>query len=52
MTVERQFDRELEIFRKEAEEATQFFYSYLAIDEVAKRYNESSVCSTKTRCFG
>src|SRR5256885_12181769 len=37
MTAEQQFERELEIFRTEAEAAAQFFYSYLAIHEVAKR---------------
>jgi len=34
---EQQFQEELEIFRKEAESAAQFFYAYLAIHETAKR---------------
>jgi len=33
---EQRFKAELEIFRKEAESAAQFFYAYLAIDETAK----------------
>jgi len=32
----KQFENELEVFRKEAEAASQFFYGYLAIHEVAK----------------
>jgi hypothetical protein len=35
--VEDEFARELEIFRVEAESGAQFFYSYLAVHEVAKR---------------
>jgi len=34
---EREFERELELFRTECESAAQFFYGYLAIHEVAKR---------------
>jgi HEPN superfamily AbiU2-like protein len=34
---EEAFARELEIFRTEAEAAAQFFYTYLAMHEVAKR---------------
>jgi AbiU2 len=37
-TPEQQFERELEIFRTEAETAAQFFYTYLAMHEVAKRH--------------
>jgi hypothetical protein len=33
---EQQFESELEIFRKECEEASQFFYAYLGVHEVAK----------------
>jgi len=35
---ERQFESELEIFRTESEAATQFFYGYLAVHEVAKHH--------------
>jgi hypothetical protein len=35
--VEREFERELELFRKECEGAAQYFFGYLAIHEVAKR---------------
>ena len=31
MSAERQFENELETFRKDAEGAAQFFYAYLAI---------------------
>lgn len=34
---EREFERELELFRKECEGAAQFFFGYLAINEMAKR---------------
>ena len=37
---ERQFERELELLRGECEGAAQFFYGYLAINEVAKRWNK------------
>jgi hypothetical protein len=37
-TSEQQFARELEVFRTEAETASQFFYCYLAVHEVAKRH--------------
>jgi hypothetical protein len=36
-TEERNFERELELFRTECESAAQFFFGYLAIHEVAKR---------------
>jgi len=36
MNAEQQFERELETFRKECEEASQFFYAYRAVHEVAK----------------
>ena len=36
MSEEQQFESELEIFRKESETASQFFFGYLAINEVAK----------------
>jgi HEPN superfamily AbiU2-like protein len=36
-TDEREFDRELELFRTECEGAAQLFFGYLAIHEVAKR---------------
>lgn len=36
-TEEKEFERELELFRKECEGAAQFFFGYLAIHEVAKR---------------
>lgn len=36
MNAERQFESELETFRKESEEASQFFYAYLAMHEVAR----------------
>ena len=39
-TPERQFARELEVFRTEAETAAQFFYTYLAMHEVAKRHKK------------
>ncbi len=35
---EEEFARELEIFRTEAEAGAQYFYSYLAVHELAKRY--------------
>ena len=35
LTVEEQFERELEIFRTEAETAAQFFYAFLAIHAAA-----------------
>src|SRR5438093_6294764 len=35
--IEKEFDRELEVFRGECESAAQFFFGYLAIHEVAKR---------------
>jgi hypothetical protein len=38
MTPEQQFARELEVFRTEVETAAQFFYSYLAMREVAKHH--------------
>jgi hypothetical protein len=38
MIAERQFENELETFRRDAEAAAQFFYAYLAIHEVAKRH--------------
>jgi hypothetical protein len=34
---EREFERELELFREECEGAAQFFFGYLAIHEMAKR---------------
>lgn len=34
---ERDFERELELFRKECEGAAQFFFGYLTINEMAKR---------------
>jgi hypothetical protein len=37
-TPEQEFEAELEIFRTEAETAAKFFYSYLAMHEVAKRH--------------
>jgi hypothetical protein len=37
-TSKQQFARELEVFRTEAETASQFFYCYLAMHEVAKRH--------------
>ena len=38
MSTEEEFLRELEIFRNEAEGGAQFFYSYLAVHELAKRH--------------
>lgn len=38
LTPEKQFERELEVFRTEAEGAAQFFYAYLAVHAVAAEY--------------
>src|SRR5450755_832398 len=40
MSVVADFERELEIFRTEAEAATQFLYAYLAIHQVAGRHRQ------------
>jgi hypothetical protein len=38
-----QFERELEIFRKETDEAAQFVYAYLSVHQTATRH--PSVCN-------
>ncbi len=38
MSVEQQFENQLEVFRKECEEATQFFYTFRTVHEVAKAH--------------
>ena len=42
LTVEEQFERELEIFRTEAETAAQFFYAFLAIQRQPGRRSSST----------
>lgn len=37
MTPDQQFERELGIFRKETESATQFLFADLAVNEVARK---------------
>ena len=39
LSVEKQFERELEVFRTEAETAAQFFYAFLAIHASAGAKN-------------
>jgi hypothetical protein len=41
-SIEDEFSRELEIFRGEAESGAQFFYSYLAVHELAGMFSTSS----------
>jgi len=51
-TPEIQFERELEVFRTEAEAGTQFFYADLAVHAVAADHEPVYKLLNKALCFG
>lgn len=51
LSPDQQFERELEIFRTETEAATQFFYAYLSIHELAANYKPVELLLSQTPLF-
>jgi hypothetical protein len=45
------FERELEVLRKDCESAAQFFYGYMAINEVGARHPQVLNCLNRNALF-